>query len=66
MILENTQTKDVCNLQDNLGNSPLSWANRNQHYEIIKYFMAETAQNKTKILCPSKFEQEENFKNDEC
>ena len=56
LILENTQSKDVCNLQDNLGNSPLSWAIRNQHSEIIKYFMAETGQNKMKILSPSKLE----------
>ena len=61
LILENTQTKDVCNLQDNLGNSPLSWANRNDHSEIIKYFMTETAQNKMKILSPSKFEQDRKF-----
>ena len=41
LILENTENKDVCKLQDNLGNSPLSWAIRNQHTEVINYFMAE-------------------------
>ena len=56
LILENTENKDICNLQDNLGNSPLSWAIRNQHTEIINYFMAETGQNKMKILSPLKLE----------
>ena len=37
LILENTETKDICNLQDNLGNSPLSWAIRNQHTAVNYY-----------------------------
>ena len=56
LILENTENKDICNLQDNLGNSPLSWAIRNQHTEIINYFMAERGQNKMKTLSPLKLE----------
>ena len=46
MILKNAQNKDNlapnnCNCKDNLGDSPLELAIRNNHSEIQKYFMTQ-------------------------